>query len=832
MSTEVGRIHYTVTLETAQMVDGQRAVERSTQAAAGSLNEVARASRTHAEASGIAARAAREHSSATEAAAKASKTYEMSAKQLAAALRGVPAQFTDIATSIAAGQNPLTVFLQQGGQLKDIFGGIGPAARALGGYIVGLITPMTVAAAGAIALAAGFFKGRSESEEFKKALTLTGNQAGVTADHLTEMTQRMDGLAGVTRGRAADAVLQFVNAGIKGADAIEIMSTAAARLAAVGGPAVETTAKAFVELGKAPSQAALKLNESTGFLTKSLFEQIKALEEQGRHTEAAKVAQNAYAESLNGKADEIVKNLGSIERGWLAIKTATSEAVDGLASIGVADTARDEFNKLFAERQKLTEKLGKSRGFFDALGGGQVRDEERIAAINQRLRELQDAEMGAQKAAAARAADKTALDAENEWGKLKVRNMSEEKRLLKEIEEIKSAGQKAGKSQADIDALIAEARAKDGSKKSGQVFDEAGYIASLESAHASELQRVSVHEAELLRKNDELRQKKKISEEVYAQAVELIVAEAEQKRGEIMLKEQERIDAARLTAERKAQSELNAIKTGREFAKEQIAAPSKLDQIAVEEEQRIAKLEEYRLKDLENTQLYEDAKLGVQAWAAKERKAIDDKEAADKAQAQSQLLGGFSQMFGAMADIQKTAGKEQGSLYKTLFAASKGFAIAQSIIAIQTGAAQAYKLGWPAGIAAAASTLAQGASLISTIKGTSYGGGRQFGGPVSAGKMYRVNETGQPEMFTAANGSQYMLPTKNGNVTAANQVGGGVQWSIIVNNSAAGTQASASVDESRRTVTIAVNEVASQISSNTGTVWNAMRSSTNVRGRM
>ncbi len=69
------------------------------------------------------------------------QSVEMSAKQMNAALRGVPAQFTDIVTSIASGQAPLTVFLQQGGQLKDMFGGAGSAARALNGYVASLITP-------------------------------------------------------------------------------------------------------------------------------------------------------------------------------------------------------------------------------------------------------------------------------------------------------------------------------------------------------------------------------------------------------------------------------------------------------------------------------------------------------------------------------------------------------------------------------------------------------------------------------------------------------------------------------------------------------------------
>ncbi|UBM27693.1 phage tail length tape measure family protein [Pseudomonas sp. p1(2021b)] len=76
----------------------------------------------------------------------------MTAKATAAALRGVPAQFTDIFTSIAAGQPIMMVALQQGGQLKDMFGGIIPAAKALGGYILGLVNPLTVSAVAAAAL--------------------------------------------------------------------------------------------------------------------------------------------------------------------------------------------------------------------------------------------------------------------------------------------------------------------------------------------------------------------------------------------------------------------------------------------------------------------------------------------------------------------------------------------------------------------------------------------------------------------------------------------------------------------------------------------------------
>ena len=100
--------------------------------------------------------------------------------------------------------------------------------------------------------------------------------------------------------------------------------------------------------------------------------------------------------------------------------------------------------------------------------------------------------------------------------------------------------------------------------------------------------------------------------------------------------------------------------------------------------------------------------------------------------------------------------------------------------------------------------------------------------------MYRVNETGQPEMFTASNGAQYMMPNKSGSVTPANELGGGgnVEWKIIVENNANGVQVSPSVNSEERMVRIAVNEVARQLQSNSGQVWSGLRSGSNIQGRV
>ena len=135
----------------------------------------------------------------------------VSAAQTAAALRGVPAQFTDIVTSIASGQQPLTVFLQQGGQLKDMFGGAGNDARALGGYVLGLVNPFTVAAAAAAGLAVAYNAGASESAAFRQAVILSGQVAGVTAGQLGEMAAAIRATGAGSQGRAAEVLLSIAD---------------------------------------------------------------------------------------------------------------------------------------------------------------------------------------------------------------------------------------------------------------------------------------------------------------------------------------------------------------------------------------------------------------------------------------------------------------------------------------------------------------------------------------------------------------------------------------------------------------------------------------------
>lgn len=257
----------------------------------------------------------------------------MSAKAYQAALRGVPAQFTDIAVSLQGGQAPLTVFLQQGGQLKDMFGGIGPAAKALGGYILGLVNPFTVAAAAAGALALAYYKGSEQTDALRNSLILTGNFSKASEAQLIALAESADQVTG-TFGQAAGALAQLTSAGVNTSGNLKLITTTAVEMQRVTGKAVEETVSEFIKLGKDPVAGIVELDEKYRFLTASVYAQIKALSDQGNAVAAADLAERTYAEAMGQRTTKIRENLGLIERGWLNIKDATNEVLDAFASIG------------------------------------------------------------------------------------------------------------------------------------------------------------------------------------------------------------------------------------------------------------------------------------------------------------------------------------------------------------------------------------------------------------------------------------------------------------------------------------------------------------------
>ena len=283
----------------------------------------------------------------------------ISAGQYQQAMRQLPMQITDITTSLASGMPLWMVAIQQGGQIKDSFGGAGNAARAL----VSVLNPLTVAIAGVVAgagaLVLAWHQGSAEADGYNRALITTGNYAGVTAGQLASMAREMDALREVSQGSAA-ALTVVAERGKFAGEQIQLVAVAAEQMRVATGKAVKETVDEFESLAKDPISAILKLNETQHFLTEAQLEQIRTLQLQQGEQAAATEAMRVYASVIADRTPQITQNLGTIERAWREIKTAAVETWDGLLNIGrVTDDA-----------QRITELTNKIAYLKSTVGTG------------------------------------------------------------------------------------------------------------------------------------------------------------------------------------------------------------------------------------------------------------------------------------------------------------------------------------------------------------------------------------------------------------------------------------------------------------------------------
>lgn len=352
-----------------------------------------------------------------------------SAKQTAMAMRQLPMQMTDVVTSIASGMPVWMVAIQQGGQIRDMFGGWGPAMRAVSSSI----SPVTLGLmglGGAAAVAAtAFSQGQGEANGYRQAITLTGNAAGVTVGRLSDMAKGLDAIIGTER-EAADALTQLVETTQVGGQHLMQFAEMAIRMERITGQKISKTVQQFAELGKSPLQAAVKLNETTNFLTRSLYDQIKALQEQKKYSEAAAVAQQAYADTVGGRLKQLEGNLGSLEKAWLWVKTAAAEGWDAMLGIGREKSLNDQIQTLQKNLDYLNNPNRKSQD--------PVRDEQRKAAIQAQIDTLREsarlADSAAQRQAAQASADRDYIKAQDDKKKSVDEGKSAWERLSGEIE--------------------------------------------------------------------------------------------------------------------------------------------------------------------------------------------------------------------------------------------------------------------------------------------------------------------------------------------------------------------------------------------------------------
>lgn len=287
------------------------------------------------------------------------KRGEISAGQYRQAMRMLPAQFTDIATSIAGGMPIWMIAIQQGGQIKDSFGGVGNSLKAL----VSLITPARLALGGLITAGAlvayNFYSAAERSEELRKSLALTNSYSGLTATSL-QNTVSAANAAGVSYSSASSALNSLVKAGVPAGANFEMLTVSVAKFSKESGVALDEVAKDIAALANDPSKGILALNEKYHFLTAVQYEHIAALQEEGRYTEALAEANRVAADGMETAATNMKESLGTVSRIMRGLTDMAKGMWDAIEGIGRDPTQNEALKTLTNRRDSIQAQVSNS----------------------------------------------------------------------------------------------------------------------------------------------------------------------------------------------------------------------------------------------------------------------------------------------------------------------------------------------------------------------------------------------------------------------------------------------------------------------------------------
>ncbi len=252
--------------------------------------------------------------------------------------------------------------------------GAGAGAGAAG--LLAILAPLALATAAVGGLAVAYYKGSEEQDRYNKSLILTGNYAGVSAGQLGDMARQVSATVGTTGQAAAVLALLADNGKIAG-ESFAGIAQAAVSMQEATGKAVNETVSEFVKLADDPVKASAALNEQYHYLTASVYSQIAALEEQGDHAGAVKLATESYADAINERTPKILENLSFWEKAYNAV----AQAADGLKNAGRRDINSDIENA----RAGLAEAQG-----MDGLFQSQKSKDALIEFRQNRLNMLED----------------------------------------------------------------------------------------------------------------------------------------------------------------------------------------------------------------------------------------------------------------------------------------------------------------------------------------------------------------------------------------------------------------------------------------------------------
>lgn len=388
----------------------------------------------------------------------------VSAGQTAQAMRQLPAQFTDIFTSLQGGMPFFTVLVQQGGQIKDSFGGVEPALKGVSSALLGMVNPYTVAAAAVGLVVYAWYDAEQQAQAYTKALVLSRNEAAATTLTLVTMAQKTSDALQVAAGVGAEAAQAVGSNGKIAAQNLQDVANAAVAMKEISGQALDETIALYAKLAEDPVKGMQKLNEQVNFMTLALYEQVKALQEQGRNQDAVTVITRAAADETVMALARVRASQNPVIRGFKDLWVEATKAWSAMqVNVGLGPAAA-QMQQLVAENQRELEKLnnlanGTQRGLPLARNPiALAAMEKSIKDRSEKIKALAADLIKERKDAEVKAAQAASTDFISEMDSIIESQASKEEKKRQEVERVNGEAA-AARRKAQASGLITEAEA-------------------------------------------------------------------------------------------------------------------------------------------------------------------------------------------------------------------------------------------------------------------------------------------------------------------------------------------------------------------------------------
>lgn len=450
------------------------------------------------------------------------------------------------------------------------------------------------------------------------------------------------------------------------------------------------------------------------------------------------------------------KNIGKFNNDyWQKFKGYTA-GVNGYAS---GDISSKDFEKSIADAAKLLEEQAKNRIQLETAVADQVGKIR--AKLAEDFKEIDKAGFSDKDATALKA--KYQAQADNEIAiaqyalKTKLDDYKDFRRSEEELLE-KSFEDKKFAAMRDLE-LNADERKKAVALLEEQYQIEKGYLALAKEHRLFQMREQFMTETQAMQ------------ERYYFEEIELVrindVQERNFQRQMIRLKKEEESrkrlnDAAIAWDQAQAQMrgstgqmQIDQDRFGRMDASQQLF-DAQMSSVDSGEQAALSRIQDQMNQDLITQQQFEDQKTMILETALQTRQAIYDEHVNRQSEVERDYLSSSlklnlskgEQIAGSLADSMRTMEGEQSKSFKVMFATNKAFAVAQSMIAIQQGIANAMSLPFPANLGAAATVAAETASILSNINSVHLA----FGGrakELATGGLVRGAGTGTSDSIPA-----------------------------------------------------------------------------------